>query len=826
MQWRVITAVDATDDINKQLEMDLIIALEKEELRLYYQPKVDMVSGQIVGVEALIRWEHPEKGMISPVDFIPVAEETGLILPIGEWVLRTACRQNRMWQEAGLRPFIMAVNLSALQLYQPDLVQVVQEILVETKLAPEYLELEITESMMMDVQHVLPIVQQLKQIGVRLSLDDFGTGYSSLHYLKDFPIDEIKIDQSFVRACTPDTKDATIVKAIIAMAHQLNLDVVAEGVETKEQLFFLQQHLCNKAQGYLYSKPVLPEELVQNFANIEKTAKQEEIPQEASRKKWLEVALENARQELQETVRQQQGMILKFTERNGKFIHTLCDGELLYKIGLTPQKLLGKELYEVLPYQEAERKSTYYRKAWQGQEDISYEGQLNGVSYFASLRPILRAGQVVEVIASCVDITERIESEERFQKIAEYSLTGVAIYRDGRMLYANPAALKILREEEKSIDSFSLADFPKLAEQALSEAEMGKELPITEMNLTLRDGKVIDIEMATVSINYDGSPAVLALFSDETKRKEAERIFEKSTKELKDVNFALNESSIVAITNRTGIIQFVNDKFCEISKYTRAELMGQDHKILNSGYHPKAFFKGMWKAIGQGKTWRGEIRNKAKDGSFYWVHTTVVPFLNDKGIPYQYVSIRTDVTERKQVEEALRRSEEKLTYMAYHDTLTDLPNRRLFLKELEKSLEEAKRYERKMAVIFIDMDEFKQINDSFGHDVGDEILKCFARIVQECLHENTIFARQGGDEFTILIPEIQEEQDAVHIANRIINSLQDAKRMHQMLCKMTASLGIAFYPKDGKTGGELMKYADRALYRAKAEGRNSYRLYS
>ncbi|SDD25128.1 EAL domain, c-di-GMP-specific phosphodiesterase class I (or its enzymatically inactive variant) [Terribacillus halophilus] len=241
---------------------DLLHALDREEFRLVYQPKLSLKTGRLIGAEALIRWEHPEHGMISPLSFIPAAEETGMILPIGEWVLQSACEQNKAWQEMGLAPMIMAVNLSACQLYQEDLAEKVQSILDTSRLAPEFLELEITESMTMNVDHVLPVLQKLKRIGVRISMDDFGTGYSSLYHLKEFPIDIVKIDRSFVQNCTIDSKDATIVKTIIAMAHQLKLEVNAEGVEFKDHLVFLQQNLCDEAQGYFFSKPIPPDELV------------------------------------------------------------------------------------------------------------------------------------------------------------------------------------------------------------------------------------------------------------------------------------------------------------------------------------------------------------------------------------------------------------------------------------------------------------------------------------------------------------------------------------------------------------------------------------
>ncbi|MEC0304295.1 putative bifunctional diguanylate cyclase/phosphodiesterase [Terribacillus saccharophilus] len=244
---------------------ELHLALEREEFCLLYQPKLNLKTGKLCGVEALIRWEHPEQGIISPLDFIPAAEETGMILPIGEWVLREACMQNIAWQEQGLSCMIVAVNLSAPQLYQSDLAEKVQSILDESGLAPEYLELEITESMTMDVHSVLPVLHQLKQMGVRISMDDFGTGFSSLYHLKEFPIDSIKIDRSFVRNCTNDSKDATIVKTIIAMAHQLKLEVIAEGVETNEQMEYLCARDCYLMQGYFFSRPMPAEDIAKKY---------------------------------------------------------------------------------------------------------------------------------------------------------------------------------------------------------------------------------------------------------------------------------------------------------------------------------------------------------------------------------------------------------------------------------------------------------------------------------------------------------------------------------------------------------------------------------
>ncbi|NOU88076.1 EAL domain-containing protein [Paenibacillus sp. LMG 31460] len=244
-----------------KLESELRRAIVGDEFVLYYQPQVDIETGKIVGVEALIRWDHPEKGLISPNYFIPFAEESGLIVPIGEWVLRAACKQNKAWQNQGYPMMPISVNLSMRQFFQHNLKGKIRHVLEQTGLDPQYLELEITESMTMDVDHAIQSLLELKELGVNVSIDDFGTGYSSLYYLKKFPIDKLKIDRSFVRDIMVDPNDAAIVATIIAMTHHLNLKVIAEGVETEDQLHFLHQNRCNEVQGYWFSPPVSADEL-------------------------------------------------------------------------------------------------------------------------------------------------------------------------------------------------------------------------------------------------------------------------------------------------------------------------------------------------------------------------------------------------------------------------------------------------------------------------------------------------------------------------------------------------------------------------------------
>jgi EAL domain-containing protein (putative c-di-GMP-specific phosphodiesterase class I) len=244
------------------LEHGLRAALDKKELFLVYQPQMDMATGTIVGFEALLRWQHPELGTIAPDRFMGIAENSGLILPIGAWVLRTACSQARKWQDEGLCATPVAVNVSAVQFRQPGFREVVSRVLSETGLACQYLELEVTESLLLsNADMTSSVLRELKGMGLKLAIDDFGTGYSSLSYLKQFPFSKLKIDRSFIRDVAVNSDDAAITTAIISMAKSLSLKVIAEGVENEAQMSFLRKLGCEEIQGYYFSKPLTAEEI-------------------------------------------------------------------------------------------------------------------------------------------------------------------------------------------------------------------------------------------------------------------------------------------------------------------------------------------------------------------------------------------------------------------------------------------------------------------------------------------------------------------------------------------------------------------------------------
>ncbi len=267
-----------TPDMNESAAEQLILenqlrrAIERDELVLHYQPQVNADTGEIVGIEALLRWQHPEKGLLYPLEFMALAEESGLIVSIGEWVLRAACVQNKLWQATACKAVKMAVNVSARQFSHPHFVRLVEQVLEESSLEPRWLELEVTENILLrDTEQAIDKLQRLKALGVTLSIDDFGTGYSSMAYLKNFPFDTVKIDRSFISDVVVNTNDAEIAKAIIAMAHSMNLKVIAEGVETIGQLEFMHTHQCDDIQGYYISYPLEAEEMGEHLCRSTKS---------------------------------------------------------------------------------------------------------------------------------------------------------------------------------------------------------------------------------------------------------------------------------------------------------------------------------------------------------------------------------------------------------------------------------------------------------------------------------------------------------------------------------------------------------------------------
>jgi len=294
-------------------------------------------------------------------------------------------------------------------------------------------------------------------------------------------------------------------------------------------------------------------------------------------------------------------------------------------------------------------------------------------------------------------------------------------------------------------------------------------------------------------------------------------VFKENARELIFQKLALDKHAIVSSTDVKGDITYANDKFCEISGYSRKELIGQNHRLLKSDEHPVKFYRGMWRTIGHGRIWHGDVKNWKKDGSEYWLKATIVPFLDESGKPFQYVSIRTDITDQKQAV--------KLKVMAHHDHLTGLPNRNLFGDRLMLAIAEAKRRGGQLAFMYLDLDKFKPINDKLGHGVGDEVLKEAARRLKENIREIDTVARIGGDEFAVILAPPITLDDSKRTAERLLQVLSEPIQAKGHECTVSASIGVSLYLKDATDAEELVKCADSAMYRVKDSGRNGVEFY-
>ncbi|GAA0315272.1 EAL domain-containing protein [Oceanobacillus oncorhynchi subsp. oncorhynchi] len=330
-----------------------------------------------------------------------------------------------------------------------------------------------------------------------------------------------------------------------------------------------------------------------------------------------------------------------------------------------------------------------------------------------------------------------------------------------------------------------------------------------------KNGEMVLLSIFGYQIQSEDGVEVFGIISDD---REANNQLMKALKELSDIKHALDQSVILAITDRQGKIIHANHRFSEISGYSHDELIGNTHQLINSGYHSKAFFKEMWRTIGFGGVWKGEIRNRAKDGSFYWVDTTIVPVKNEKGKPVQYIAMRYNITDKKE-------NQEKIRMMAFYDHLTGLKNRRKFDDILIKKIEHAEKNQERFGIMFVDLDGFKYVNDTLGHIIGDELLIAVARRLEEIVGKNGVVARLSGDEFAILIDFITDPRDMQRYAETIITNFKEPFAIEGYQLSTTASIGISTYPEAGSDAPTMMKHADLAMYRVKGLSKNDYRFF-
>lgn len=391
----------------------------------------------------------------------------------------------------------------------------------------------------------------------------------------------------------------------------------------------------------------------------------------------------------------------------------------------------------------------------------------------------------------------------------------------GNTLTANPHFQKMFNyslDELKGTTVYDLFDSQDV-HYILQEINSAREKPSLP-NYVAKGKKKADetIFLKVLSFQkHDESPIIIA-FQDITEEKFHERELSKTYKDLKDIKFALDKTTTVSITDTKGNILYVNDLFCDLSKYSREELIGQNHRIVASGRHPTEYFKKMWLTIGRGEIWKGEVCNRAKDGTIWWADATIIPFLDERGKPYQYVAIRTDITDRKQMEE-------KIHHMAYYDFLTSLPNRRLFESHLEEEYEQAKKTKGILSLMIIEFNNLRFVYDSLGKEIGDQLFKAVTRRINKLVNQKGMLSRLEGYEFAIIFPNIANGQ--IHdIARELLLLFEQSFTVYDFELYITMNIGISIYPDSGDTVLSLVQNVNSALYQAKEFGTNTFQICS
>ena len=412
------------------------------------------------------------------------------------------------------------------------------------------------------------------------------------------------------------------------------------------------------------------------------------------------------------------------------------------------------------------------------------------------------------------------KSESRYRLLVDHSPLGIMIFKDKDIHFINDFAAKALGYSNKKeilgrpVFTIVHLDYHSMINSRIEQIhEHNQVLDLIEEKFIKKDGTTIIVEVMGIPFQVMGEKTVMAIFHDITEQKQSENKFEHIYNELKDIRMALEISSVVEITDHSGVLLYVNENFCKVSQFAKEELIGQTSKLINSNYHPKEFFQNLWDTIQDGRVWEGRVQNRAKDGTLFWLNKLIIPFINDEGQPYQYLAISYDITDAKNAENEIKK-------MAIQDPLTSLPNRRKFEQELQQVIAN----EESVAILFIDLDRFKYVNDSLGHSAGDDLIRLVSARLKKIVGSKAIVSRQGGDEFAILY-RYKDKESISSFTQKITYGIKRPFLIQQKEILITCSIGISLFPENGHDFETLMKNADVAMYWSKDNGKDHFSFY-
>ena len=838
------------------LERELRQALDEQQCELHYQPQVSLASGAIVGVEALIHWRHPKKGFVSPAKFIPVAEASGFIVRIDIWVLETACTQASEWRNEGLPTVRVGINVSAQLFAQADFVTRVESVLARNQLPAEWLQLELADSFpMQDVEHSVSHMNELTALGVRIAINDFGTGHSSLCYLKRFPISELKIGQAFLSELTSQSDDASILSAIILLAHNLKLSVIAKGVETAEQMRALRLARCDEIQGSVFSRPIPSLEMmtllrsrkeVIGEASEDSPSAEMEAERIAAllRFQLLDTPPEAQFDELTQLAADICGTpiaLISLVDSTRQWFKSRVNFEYAEtdrNISFCGHAILGEGVFEVANATIDERfcnnprvTGSPYIVFYAGAPLVSHDGYRIGtlcvidriprqltVMQRRALATLSR--QAMRLIENHL-LTRELRNKE-YERVVVADASPVGMFRTNARhdcIYVNKkyTAITGLQLGQAGGQGWVAAVHSEDRSRFLASLELST-LRNSEYLSTQRfvrpDGSTVLCRVAGAPISTEGVfSGFVGTLEDVTERQGLTNALALSEKRLKTITD--NLPVLITYIDRERRIRFANA--------TLELWMGVSPAIIRDRRFEDVFGETIYaerqhhieRAL-QGKHVEFDITSSA-NGVERHLHSIYIPDRDQNGTVHGFYTLTTDVT-------MMKLSENRLTKLARLDSLTDLPNRYFLNELLSAALSRSNHSGTMIIILYLDIDYFKDINDTYGHAIGDAVLIEFAKRLKQCVRVEDTVARLAGDEFVIVIESSDHSDDAQLAAQRISEKTKQPWQFGQHLVHVSTSIGVVCGYPVGSTAADLLDIADKALYEAKREGRNRFKL--